>query len=164
MVLAVALALVLGIDILRLQSFSKGGYLLLEAIFGHHQGEIKASLALLLPAVEHVEDNSTAESDDGGTLAIGVLHVVDVLGSLHALLFHPIFDGLSEPWRVDKTRVRAQPCDSLLNASLILSGTTAKLGHLLERRVGHLGHENTRGETVLDVVLLEALAHSSVRS
>ena len=47
---------------------------------------------------------------------------------------------------------------------VILAANEAKLGHLLERRVGHLGHENTRGETVLDIVLLETLAHSSVRS
>ena len=158
----IALALVAGIYILVAQCLAEGLDLLIETIVSHHPGEVQARLALLIPARKQVENDPATKADDGGTLSVSVLHVVDVLGCLHALLFHPVLDGTTEPRHIYQPRKRAEPRDRLLNARFILSRAPPELRHLLERGVGHLCHEDARGQTVLDIVLLEALAHGSV--
>ena len=50
--------------------------------------------------LQHIVDDPTAEADDRRTLAIRILHVVYVLGSLHALLLYPSLDSLAETGRV----------------------------------------------------------------
>ena len=49
-----------------------------------------------------------------------------------------------------------------MDSSLVLSRATAKLGHLREAGVRHFGHEDSKAESVLDVILLEALPHGTV--
>ena len=43
-----------------------------------------------------MEDDATTESDDGSTLAVDVLHMVDVLGCLNTFLLYPFLDGLAQ--------------------------------------------------------------------
>ena len=107
-------------------------------------------------------DHSTTEPDHRSTLAIGVLHAVDVLGGLHALLLHPCLDGLAQARSIDEAGITAEFCHRLLNLCLILCLATTILRHLRKRRVGHLCHQHTRGKAVLDVVLLETLAKGAV--
>ena len=79
-----------------------------------------------------MEDYPATETDDGRTLAIDVLYVVDVLGCLHALLFTPVLYGLAKTRSVQKSSERTQTGDGLLNLCLVLSRTLAKLWHLRE--------------------------------
>ena len=111
-----------------------------------------------------MEDNPTTEANDGSTLAIGILHMVDVLGSLHTFLFHPRLDGLPQPRHIHETAKRAQSGDSLLYSCLILSRALAEFRHLRERGVRHFGHQNSRRKSVFNVVRLEALPHGPVRA
>ena len=96
-------ALVAGINELTFKCFAKSLYLLLQAVLGHHQGEVETSLTFLGATRQHVEDDSTTEADDGGSLAIGVLDVVDVLGCLHTFLFTPCLDGLAKSRGVNES-------------------------------------------------------------
>jgi hypothetical protein len=90
------LALILGIDILVAQRVAKGSYLLLQTVLRHHQGKLDTPLRLLGTAGEDMVDHSTTEADDGSTLTIGILYVVDILGCLYAFLFYPSLDGFAE--------------------------------------------------------------------
>ena len=84
----------------------------------------------MVPTRKQEVNNPTTEAYDGSTLTIGVLHVIDVLGSLYSFLLHPRLDGLAEPRGVNKTTIATKSCHSLLNPRFILCRTTAKLGHL----------------------------------
>ena len=90
-------------------------------------------------------NHAATEADDGRTLTIGVFYVVDILGCLHTLLFAPLLDGLPQTRGVNEAAKATEPGDCLLNPGLVLSRATAKLGHLLERGVRHLGHQDTAG-------------------
>ena len=111
-----------------------------------------------------MEDDPAAEADHGGTLAIHILHMIDVLGCLDALLLAPLLDGLAKSGHINQSRKAAKPCHSLLNAGLVGGRTLAELGHLLERRVGHLSQHHTTRKTILDVVGLETLPQRTVRA
>ena len=104
-----------------------------------------------------MEDDPTAETDDGSTTTIGVLHVVYILQGHYALLFHPLVYGLPQAWRVHIAAIRAQPGDGFLNLRLVLLRATPIMRHLGKRGVGHLGQQDTAGQAVLYVVCLEAL-------
>ena len=103
----IALALVFGIHKLLAQSPAEGSNLLLQAIFSHYGGEMQALFRL--PALEQAEYHPATEPDDGRTLAIGVLHAVDVLGGFHALLFNPSCDGPAQTGSVDESTIRVYP-------------------------------------------------------
>ena len=133
MVGTIALTLVAGIDILVLQRLAKGLHLLAKAVFGHHPREVETGLTLLVLPREQMEHHSTTEPDDRRTLAIDVLHVVDVFGGLHALLFHPCLDGLAKSGRIHETAMRAETGDGLLYPCLVLFRATCELRHLRER-------------------------------
>ena len=98
-------ALVACINKLTLECLAKCLYLLRQAVLGHHSCKVQTGLALLGVAGQHVEDYTAAESDDGGTLAIGVLHVVDVFGSLYSLLLYPLLDGSAQTGSVYQSAV-----------------------------------------------------------
>ena len=76
-----------------------------------------------------MEDDTTAEADDGSTLAIDILHVVDVLSCLDTFLFTPSFDGLAKTRSFNQSAERTQTGDGLLNLCLVLCRTTAEFGH-----------------------------------
>ena len=65
------------------------------AILSHHQSKVQTRLGFLVLALQQVEDYPTTKPYDSRTLAIGVLYVVNVLGSLYALFFYPRLDDLS---------------------------------------------------------------------
>ena len=99
-------ALVAGINELTLKCFAEGLNLLRKAILSHHQREVETSLRLLGATRQHVEDNTAAETDDGSTLTIGVLHVVNVFGCLYAFLLYPSLDGLAKSRGVNESAER----------------------------------------------------------
>ena len=132
MIATVSLTLIAGIYILALQDLAKGGYLLPETVLGHHQRKVETGLRLTGTATQQMEYHPATEPDDGRTLAIGVLNVVDILGCLHTLLLAPLLDGFPQTRGIDEATIAAKSCHSLLNPYLILCRATAELRHLLE--------------------------------
>ena len=170
MVGPIALTLVLGLHILVSQCLAEGLHLLLQTVFGHQQGEVDTLFRLPdhSAATRPVADgqqmvhHAAAKTDDGRTLAIGVFYAIDVLGRLHTFLLHPLLDGLAQAGCVDESRKRAQTGGGLADAGFVLGRAAAKLRHLREAGVGHLGHEDATRQSVLYVVLLEALPQGAV--
>ena len=99
-------ALVASINELTFKCLAKGLYLLFQSVLGHHQREVETSLRLLGATRQHVEDNTAAETDDGSTLTIGVLHVVNVFGCLYAFLLYPSLDGLAKSRGINESAER----------------------------------------------------------
>ena len=128
MIGTISLTLVFRIDILTLQGIAESCYLLLQGVFSHQQGEVETFGRLFF--LQQSEDHAASEADDGGTFAVGVLHAVDVLCGFHAVLLHPLLDGLAESGSVYEARTAAQLGDSLLNLRLIVSRAPSELGHL----------------------------------
>ena len=67
-----------------------------------------------------MEDDPATEADHRRTLAINILHVVDIFGCLHTFFFHPGLDSFPKTGHIDQARNRAQSGDGFLNPRLIL--------------------------------------------
>ena len=158
----IPLSFVLCLDILVAQCLAEGLDLLVQTVVRHHHGKVQTGLRLAILARQQVEDDAAAETDHCRTLAVDVLHVVYVLGGFHALVLYPCCDDVTQTGHIDESTACAQSRDGLLDAGLVVGRTLAELGHLGEAGVGHLGNEDTAGESVLDVVLTEALAHGTI--
>ena len=91
---AVSDALVAGIHKLTLQHLAKGLYLLLQTILGHHHCKVETRLGFLILARKQMKNHTATETNDGRTLTIDILHVIDVLGCLHTFLLYPSLNGL----------------------------------------------------------------------
>ena len=107
---------------------------------------------------------ATAHADDGGTAAVGVHHAVDALHGLLTLVLDPLGDGLAQPWGIDKAMLGAQGVHGAEDGLSVTVFPVLKGGHRGKSRVGHLGYDDSRRKTVLDVLTLEALAKGSVCS
>ena len=150
MVGTATLAFLLGHHKLLTQRMAEGLHLLLQTVFGHGDGKVLTDLTLahgltLAHAVlQQMEHHATTKADDGRTLAIGVLHVVYVLGGLDALLLDPLLDGAAQAGHVDHALPSAKQFGGLTDATFLGGRALVELRHLLERGVGHLGHQHAR--------------------
>ena len=158
MISPIPLTFILRIHILISKGLSKHLDLLFQAVLGHHQSEVETSLRFLVFSRKQMEDDTATEADDSGTLTIGVLHMIYVLGSLDTFLLYPSLNGLPQTGHIHQPSKGSQTGDGLLNTCLVLCRTLAKLGHLREATVGHLGNQHTARKTVLDIVRLKALS------
>ena len=106
MIAPISDALIASINELTFKCLAKGFYLLFQTVLSHHQRKVETSLALLNTARQHVENDPAAEADDSSTLTIGVLDVVNVLGSLYTLLLYPSLDSLAKSRGVNESAER----------------------------------------------------------
>ena len=158
MISPIPLTFILRIHILMTECLSKHLDLLFQAVLGHHQSEVETSLRFLVFSRKQMEDDTATEADDSGTLTIGVLHMINGLGSLDTFLLYPSLNGLPQTGHIHQSCKRAQTGHGLLNTGFVLCRTLSKLGHLREATVGHLGNQHTARKTVLDIVRLKALS------